>query len=113
MSGSESDSRERVTAAIGQVLDELDLRDTVIAVGLEYAVGTGGSRLLPAQRQQVAIARAVLKRPVLLALDEATAVLDPAAETAILDALRRAFAGRSGLAALTRPRAGGGSHRVV
>lgn len=111
--GGESDSRERVHAAIGEVLDELGLRDTVVAVGLEYPVGTGGSRLLPAQRQQVAVARAVLKRPVLLALDEATAVLDPAAETAILDALRQEFAERSVMAALSRPDAARGFDRVL
>ena len=109
----EADGRERVESAIGEVLAELGLRDTVIAVGLEHPVGTGGSRLSPAQRQQVAIARAVLKRPIVLALDEATAVLDPAAETAILDALRREFDGRSVLAALSRPDPARGFDRVL
>jgi putative ABC transport system ATP-binding protein len=109
----ESDALERVHGAIGEVLDELGLRALVTTVGLDYPVGTGGSRLLPAQRQQIAIGRAVLKRPVLLALDEATAVLDPAAETTILDALRHEFAGRSILAALSRPDAARGFDRVV
>ena len=85
---SEADARERVHAAIG-------------------------ARLLPAQRQQVAIARAVLKRPVLLAIDEATAVLDPTAETTLLDGLRREFDGRSVLAALSRPDAARGFDRVL
>jgi ABC-type multidrug transport system fused ATPase/permease subunit len=67
---------------------------------------------LPAQRQQVAIARAVLKHPILLALEEATAVLDPGAETTILEALREEFAGRSVLAALSRPDAARGFDRV-
>ncbi len=109
----EADARERVEAAICEVLDELDLRDTVIAIGLDYMVGTGGSRLSPAQRQKVAIARAVLKRPLALALDEATSVLDPAAEHQLLEALRQEFQGRSVLAALSRPEASRGFDRVL
>ena len=109
----EADARERVEAAISEVLDELGLRDTVLAVGLDHTVGTGGSRLSPAQRQRVAIARAVLKRPVLLLLDEATAVLDPAAEDHVLAALRHEFAGRTIVAALSRPEAARGFHRVL
>ncbi|HEX3954906.1 MAG TPA: ABC transporter transmembrane domain-containing protein [Stellaceae bacterium] len=101
----EADARERVEAVIGEVLDELELRDTVLTIGLDYAVGTGGSRLSPAQRQKVAIARAILKRPILLALDEATAVLDPAAESHILSALCQEFKGRTIIAALSRPAA--------
>ncbi|MBV9827723.1 MAG: ATP-binding cassette domain-containing protein [Alphaproteobacteria bacterium] len=109
----EADARERVETAICEVLDELELRDTVLAIGLDYRVGTGGSRLSPSQRQKVAIARAVLKRPVVLALDEATAVLDPAAEAQILEALREEFAGRTVMAAMTRPEAARGFNRVL
>jgi putative ABC transport system ATP-binding protein len=109
----EADTRERVEEAIGDVLDELDLRDTVLAVGLDHPVGTGGSRLSPAQRQRVAIARAVLKRPMLLLLDEATAVLDPAAEDHIVAALRHEFGGRTMLAAISRPEAARGFDRVL
>jgi putative ABC transport system ATP-binding protein len=109
----EAEARERVEQAIGEVLDELGLRHVVLAVGLDYQVGTGGSRLSPAQRQKTAIARAVLKRPMLLALDEATVVLDPAAETRILNALRQEFEGRSILAALPRPEAAQGFDRVL
>jgi len=109
----EAGARESIGAAIGEVLDEFGLRDTVLAVGLDYQVGTGGSRLSPAQRQKLAIARAVLKRPAVLALDEATAVLDPAAESRILAALREEFAGRAIIAALSRPEAGSGFKRVL
>src|SRR5262249_41563022 len=76
-------------------------------------VGTGGSRLSPSQRQRVAIARAVLKHPVLLLLDEASAVLDPVAEDHILASLREEFAGRTVLAALSRPEAARGFERVL
>ena len=109
----EAEARERVEAAIGEVLDELGLRETVLAVGLDHSVGTGGSRLSPAQRQRVAIARAVLKRPLLLLLDEGTAVLDSAAEDHLLAALREEFAGRTVLAALSRPEAARGFDRVL
>ncbi|HKS90196.1 MAG TPA: ABC transporter transmembrane domain-containing protein [Stellaceae bacterium] len=112
--GGEAEAYERVRRAIAEVLDELGLRDTVLAIGLDHPVGTGGMRLSPAQRQKIAIARAVLKRPVVLALDEATAVLDPAAEGRILAALRRELAdGRSLVAALSRPEAARGFDRVL
>jgi putative ABC transport system ATP-binding protein len=101
---SESGSRERVYAAITEVLDELGLRGTLIRVGLEYPVGTGGSRLSEAQRQKLAIARAVLKRPDLVALNDATAALDSAAEAAILERLKTEFAERSLVWSLHRPR---------
>ena len=100
----ESGSRERVHAAITEVLDELGLRGTLIEVGLDYPVGTGGSRLSEAQRQKLAIARAVLKRPDLVALNDATAVLDGASETAILEALKAEFAEHSLVWSLHRPR---------
>jgi len=61
----------------------------------------------------VAIARAVLKRPVVLALDEATAVLDPAAESRILAALRHEFERRSLFATLSRPEGARGFDRVL
>ncbi|HEX5453116.1 MAG TPA: ABC transporter ATP-binding protein/permease [Stellaceae bacterium] len=110
----EAGAREEIRSAVGTVLDELGLRDTVILVGLDHQVGNGGSRLSPAQRQLAAIAREVLKRPVLLALAEATAVLDPANESRVLDALRHEFApGRSIVAALSRPQAAGGFGRVL
>jgi ABC-type multidrug transport system fused ATPase/permease subunit len=100
----ESGSRERVHTEITKVLDELSLRHALIKVGLEYPVGTGGSRLSEAQRQKLAIASAVLKRPDLIALNDATAVLDGATETALLERLKAEFAERSLVWSLHRPR---------
>jgi ABC-type multidrug transport system fused ATPase/permease subunit len=109
----ESGGRERVHAAITEVLEELDLRGTLIEVGLDYPVGTGGSRLSEAQRQKLAIAGAVLKRPDLMALNDATAVLDGATETALLDRLKAEFAGRSLVWSLHRPRLASAFDRVL
>jgi ABC-type multidrug transport system fused ATPase/permease subunit len=109
----ESGGRERVHAAITEALDELDLRRTLIEVGLDYPVGTGGSRLSEAQRQKLAIAGAVLKRPDLMALNDATVVLDGATEMALLDRLKTEFAGRSLVWSLHRPRLASAFDRVL
>jgi ABC-type multidrug transport system fused ATPase/permease subunit len=58
----------------------------------------GGVTLSGGQRQRLAIARAIIKRPPILLLDEATASLDHDSEAIVLDALKRAMAGRTVLA---------------
>jgi putative ABC transport system ATP-binding protein len=90
----EADAVTRVPAVLGEILDELSLRDAVIDVGLDYNVGTAGSRLSLGQRQRAAIARAVLKRPDLIVLNEATSALDGQAQTKVMEGLFSEFAGR-------------------
>ena len=62
---------------------------------LDTLVGEGGYGLSGGQAQRVAIARAFLKNAPLLLLDEPTAYLDPAAESEVLDGLRRLAIGRT------------------
>ena len=90
----EADAPVLVPKLLADVIDSLDLRQTVIEVGLDYNVGTGGSRLSLAERQKTAIARAVLKRPDLLILNEATSALDGQAQSHVSKGLREEFAGR-------------------
>ena len=88
-------SAQRIGALIGEVVDGLDLRRAITECGLGYPVGIAGSRLSTAQRQKLAIARSVLKRPDVLVVDRATAALDAAAQARILDNLLKEFESRT------------------
>ena len=90
----EADAPVRIPSVLAEVVDALSLRQTVIDVGLDYNVGTGGSRLSFAERQKAGIARAVLKRPDLLILNEATSALDGQAQSRVTKGLTEEFAGR-------------------
>jgi ATP-binding cassette subfamily C protein len=57
--------------------------------GLDTTVGDRGMLLSHGQRQRIALARALLRKPVLLILDEATSSLDLDNEKRILDAIER------------------------
>jgi putative ABC transport system ATP-binding protein len=90
----EADAPVRIPSVLAEVVNSLSLRQTVINVGLGYNVGTGGSRLSLAQRQKTAIARAVLKCPDLLILNEATSALDGQTHSKVSQGLKYEFAGR-------------------
>ena len=55
--------------------------------GLEHELGEGGRSLSGGQRQQLAVARALIRSPGLLFLDEATSAMDPILEQKIMENL--------------------------
>jgi ATP-binding cassette subfamily C protein len=57
--------------------------------GIKSVVGERGGKLSGGQRQRIAIARALVHKPKLLILDEATTGLDPESEAAICDTLQQ------------------------
>jgi len=73
-----------ISQLLRRVLDQQDMRAVVISVGLDFQVGVGGARLAAADRQKIAIARALLKRPAILVFDQAEASMDPTTQKRVV-----------------------------
>jgi ABC-type multidrug transport system fused ATPase/permease subunit len=86
---------DRLVAA----LDALGLGDWLrgLPAGLDTPLAAGGSGLSAGQAQLLAFARALLRDPGLIILDEASSRLDPATERQLEQALTRLLAGRTAI----------------
>lgn len=73
---------------LDEAMDVAQISRFVHDVGLDTPVGERGTQLSGGQRQRIALARALLRHPRLLLLDDATSAVDASVEAAILEGLR-------------------------
>ena len=83
----QAQAQEKIGRVMAAVVEQMQLREPIIEVGFQFEVGIAGARLNAAQRQKLAIARAIMKRPDWLMLSEATAALDPRSHAAVMRAV--------------------------
>ncbi len=67
---------DRVSALLREILEELGLSYAVLERGLKYEIGSGGRRLSLSQRQQLGLARVLLRRPQFLIVNRGLNALD-------------------------------------
>jgi putative ABC transport system ATP-binding protein len=96
-------AQSRISALVRDIAFEEGMCDALAELGLEYDVGSAGSRLSYSERQRLAIARALLKNPDILVFNEPTSGLDPGTELRVLRAVLEWAKGRTVIWSLSRP----------
>jgi putative ABC transport system ATP-binding protein len=86
-----ANARVRVAEAVATVVRELELKEEVEKIGLDYQVGTAGRLLSPQERASVNLVRCLVKRPDILVVDGALAPFDEGRSQQLVQLLLELF----------------------
>jgi len=76
---------ERVTNAIREILEDMELTDDIFNIGLTFNIGSGGKRLTEIQRQKLLLARTLLKKPDIVIVNQGMNTLGSREQADIID----------------------------
>ena len=93
-------AQDQINRSINQLLIEEEILEDILAMGMQYRVGSKGENLSGGQRQKLAIARILLKEPSILIMDEATSGLDNESQARIQNLLETQWKDKSTLIAV-------------
>jgi putative ABC transport system ATP-binding protein len=91
----QAQAAQRIYRIIFDSVKELGLRTEVLSVGLGHDCGIGGRRLNAVQRQKIALARALLRRPRILILNNTLAPMEASTQARIIKSVRQEMRGRA------------------
>ena len=98
-----SQSNEQVEALVYSALDAERILPVVLEAGLEHDIGPAGKQLSPSQQQRIGLARALLRRPQILLLNEPFVTVEEMLARRILTRTVALRKGMATYAALARP----------
>ncbi len=90
------DAKNEEIRAAAEKANALEFIDQ-LSEGMKTIIGEKGIKLSGGQRQRISIARAILKDPAILVLDEATSSLDASSEKLVQEALDNLMKGRTSI----------------
>lgn len=102
--GDNNDGNEESNARVIKACKDANIHDFITSLPEGYNTDTGsrGLALSGGQRQRLAVARALIRDPLILLLDEATSALDTQSEELVQKAIENAAKGRTTVAVAHR-----------